>query len=73
MSSSQDIVSCRAVITQLQKDKQIHQSWVGKHVPAAKDLHATIEVPSGTAFSTRSVHRGHKEDSWVVQVIFMKK
>jgi hypothetical protein len=37
---------------------------LGKHVPAATNTHATIEVLLETVFSTRSVQRGYKEYSW---------
>jgi hypothetical protein len=37
---------------------------LGKHVPVATDTHATIEVLLETAFSTRSLQRGYKEDYW---------
>jgi ParB-like chromosome segregation protein Spo0J len=36
---------------------------LGKHVPAATDTHATIEVLLETVFSTRSMQRGYKEDT----------
>jgi hypothetical protein len=36
---------------------------LGKHVHAETDTHAT-EVLLETMFSTRSVQRGYKEDSW---------
>jgi hypothetical protein len=35
-----------------------------KHVPAATDTHATIEVLLETVFSIRSVKRDYKEDKW---------
>jgi hypothetical protein len=41
---------------------------LGKHVPAATNTHATIEVPLKTVFSTRSVPRSYKEDNWCNQV-----
>jgi hypothetical protein len=44
----QDIVACKAVSRQR----------LGKHVPAATDTYATIEVLSETVFSTRSVQKG---------------
>jgi hypothetical protein len=35
-----------------------------KHVPAATDTHAAIEILLETVFSTRSVQRGYEEDNW---------
>jgi hypothetical protein len=35
-----------------------------KHVPAATDTHAIIEVPLETLFSTGSLQVGYKEDNW---------
>jgi hypothetical protein len=35
---------------------------LGKYVPAATYNHATLEILLETMFSTRSVHRGYKED-----------
>jgi hypothetical protein len=46
------IVACRAVSRQR----------LGKHVPAATDTHARIEVLLETVFSTRCVQRAYKED-----------
>jgi hypothetical protein len=37
---------------------------LGKHVPAARDTYATIEVLSETVLSTRSLQRGYKEEKW---------
>jgi hypothetical protein len=36
---------------------------LGKHVPAATDKHATIDVFLETVFSTRPEQRGCKEDN----------
>jgi hypothetical protein len=41
---------------------------LGKHVPAATDAHATIEILLETGFSTRSVPRSYKEDNWGNQI-----
>jgi hypothetical protein len=41
----------------------VSRQWLGKHVPAATDMHATIEVLLETVFSTRPVQRGYKEDN----------
>jgi hypothetical protein len=46
---------------------------LGKHVPAAKDTHATIEVLLETVFSTLSVHKGYKEDNWGNRVTSVRK
>jgi hypothetical protein len=56
VSCFQDIVACRAV----------YRRRVGKHVPAATDMHAIIEVMLETVFSSRSVQRGYKKDNWTV-------
>jgi hypothetical protein len=37
---------------------------LGKHVPVATDMHATIEVLLEMVFSTWPVQRGYKEDDW---------
>jgi hypothetical protein len=47
-------VACRVV------SRQRH----GKHVPAATDAHATIEVLLDTVFSIRSEQKVYKEDKW---------
>jgi hypothetical protein len=52
------IIACRAVSRQR----------LGKHVPAATDRHATIEVLLEMGFSTRLVPRGYKEANWGNQV-----
>jgi hypothetical protein len=44
--------------------KFVFRQRLGKHVPAATDTHATIEVLLKTVFSTRSVQRGYREDNW---------
>jgi hypothetical protein len=46
----------------------VSRQQLGKHVPAATDTHATIEVLLETVFSTRSVQRGFKEDKWGYRV-----
>jgi hypothetical protein len=46
-------VACRAVSRQR----------LGKHVPAATDTHATIEVLLEIVFPTRSMQRGYKEEN----------
>jgi hypothetical protein len=46
-------VACRAVSRQR----------LGKHVPAATDIYATIWVLLETVFSTRSFPRGYKQGS----------
>jgi hypothetical protein len=42
----------------------VSRQRLGKHVPAATDKHATIKVLLETVFSTRSMPRSYKEDSW---------
>jgi hypothetical protein len=40
----------------------ISKQRISKHVPAATNMHATIELPLETLFSTGSVQLGYKED-----------
>jgi hypothetical protein len=42
----------------------VSRQRLGKHIPAATDTHATIEVLLETAFSIRSLQMGYKEDNW---------
>jgi hypothetical protein len=42
----------------------VSRQRLGKHVPAATDMHATIEVLLEMVLSTRSVQRSYKEDTW---------
>jgi hypothetical protein len=42
----------------------VSRQRLGKHIPAPTDKHATIDVMLVTVFSTRSVQRGWKKDSW---------
>jgi hypothetical protein len=51
--STKYTVACRAVYRQL----------LGKHVSAATDTHATIEVLLERVSSIQPVQRGYKEDS----------
>jgi hypothetical protein len=37
---------------------------ISKHVPAATNMHTTIELLLETVFSARSMQSGYKEDSW---------
>jgi hypothetical protein len=46
---------------------------LGKHVPATKGNHATIEVVLETEFSIRSVQRGYKEDNWSNRVCSVRE
>jgi hypothetical protein len=39
----------------------VFRQRLGKHVPAATDTRATIEILLETVFSTRSVQNGHKK------------
>jgi hypothetical protein len=48
-----NIVACRVV----------SRERLAKHVPAATDTHAAIEVLLETVFYARSVQRGYKEDN----------
>jgi hypothetical protein len=51
----------------------VSRQRLGKHVPAATDTHATIQVSLETVFSTRAVQRGYKEDIWGNRVSFVWK
>jgi hypothetical protein len=42
----------------------VSRQRLGKHVPAAAGMLATIEVLLEKVFSTRFVQRGYKEDNW---------
>jgi hypothetical protein len=41
----------------------VSKKRIGKHIPAATNMHATIELLLETLFSTQSVQRSHKEDN----------
>jgi hypothetical protein len=42
----------------------VSRQRLGKHLPAATDTHATIEVLLEMVFSIRSVERGYKKNNW---------
>jgi hypothetical protein len=42
----------------------VSKQRIGKHVPAATNMHATIVLLLETVFSTRSVQMGYDEDNW---------
>jgi hypothetical protein len=42
----------------------ISKQWISKHIPVVTNMHATIELLLETVFSTWSMQRGYKEDSW---------
>jgi hypothetical protein len=42
----------------------VYRQQIGKHVPAAKNTHTTIELLLETVFSNRSVQSDYKEDNW---------
>jgi hypothetical protein len=42
----------------------ISRQLLGKHIPVATDMYATIEVLLETLFSIRSMLTGYKEDNW---------
>jgi hypothetical protein len=46
----------------------VSRQRLGKHVPAATDTYANVEVLLETVFFTRSVQRSYKEDNWDNQV-----
>jgi hypothetical protein len=48
----------------------VSRQWIGKHVPAANNTHATIELLLETVFYTRFVRRGCKEDNWGDPVVY---
>jgi hypothetical protein len=51
----------------------VSRQRLNKHVPAATDKHATIEVLLETVFSTRPVQRDYKEDNWGKQVSSLRE
>jgi hypothetical protein len=63
---------CVAVAMQWSRDKPINNSvmktisrlQLGKHVPAAMNSHATVELLLETAFYTRLVKSGYNQDHW---------
>jgi hypothetical protein len=42
----------------------ISRQRIGKHIPAATNMHATMKLLLDTVFSTRSVQGSYKEDKW---------
>jgi hypothetical protein len=42
--------------------RAVSRQRLGKHIPAATDTHATIEVLLETVFSSLTAQRGYKED-----------
>jgi hypothetical protein len=42
----------------------VSRQQIRKHVPAATNTLATIDLLVEAAFSTRSVERSYKEDNW---------
>jgi hypothetical protein len=42
----------------------VSRQRVGKHVSMATNTNTTVELPSETMFSTRSMPSGCKEDNW---------
>jgi hypothetical protein len=42
----------------------VSRQRIGKHIPAATDTHATIEILLEMVFCTWSVQMGYKEDNW---------
>jgi hypothetical protein len=74
-SISEDIVAYLLKARTVEPEKQpllangsettaVSKERFGKHFPEATDTYATIEVLLERVFSTRSVQRGYKEDSW---------
>jgi hypothetical protein len=43
---------------------EVYRQRIGKHVPAATNTHATIELLLETVFSTRSMQMAYNEDRW---------
>jgi hypothetical protein len=70
--SNKRIVACTAVAMQRPRNRRINKGvmepvsrqWIGKHVPAATNTHATIELLLETVFPTWSVQMGYKEYNW---------
>jgi hypothetical protein len=50
----------------------VSKQWIGKHIPAATNLHTTIQLLLETVYATWSVQSGYKEDIWDDQVISWK-
>jgi hypothetical protein len=48
--------------------RDVSRQRLGKHIPAATNERATIQVLLQTGFSTRSVPRSQKEENWCDQV-----
>jgi hypothetical protein len=46
----------------------VSRQWLGNHISAATDTHATVEVQLEMLFSALSVQRGYKEDKWGNQI-----
>jgi hypothetical protein len=44
--------------------QSVSRQRIGKHVPAATNTHAAIELLLENVYSTRSVQMGYKEDNW---------
>jgi hypothetical protein len=53
--------------------KFVSRQRLGKHVPEATDIHATIEVLLETVFSTQSVQRGYKKENLGNRVTFVRE
>jgi hypothetical protein len=51
----------------------VSRQRLGKHVPAAADTHATIEVVLELVFSARSVQRNYEEVNWGDRVCSIRK
>jgi hypothetical protein len=47
----------------------VSRQQLGKHVPAAKDKKATIQVLLETVISTRSMRRGYKEPTVATELV----
>jgi hypothetical protein len=52
---------------------RVSMQRLGKHVPREANRRATIEVLLETGVSTQSVPRNYKEETWVVQVNFVRE
>jgi hypothetical protein len=42
----------------------VSRQRIGKHIPAATNIHSTLELLLETVFSTRFMQRGYKGDNW---------
>jgi hypothetical protein len=51
----------------------VSRQRLGKHLPAARDTHAKIDVLLETGSSTQSEQRGYNEGKWGNRISFVKE